>query len=135
MRPQFGHQCTKKIVLHWENVQRRATCLVNSLTGRTFEDILKALGLPILEYRRLKADVIDVYKIISQIDRVDIDTFFIMSELTTRGNSLKIFKPRSRRRVRASVFSNHVVGVWNCLINTVVTAPSLHSLKSRLNKH
>ena len=96
---------------------------------------MKTLGLPTLEYRRLRADVIQVYKILNQIDRVDIDKFFTMSELLTRGNSLKIFKPRSRLKVRSSVFSNRVVDVWNSLPNAVVTAPSLNAFKSRLNKH
>ena len=125
----------KKDSITLENVQRRATRLVNSLSGRTYEDRLKTLGLPTLEYRRLRADVIQVYKILNQIDRVDIDKFFTMSELSTRGNSLKIFKPRSRLKVRSSVFSNRVVDVWNSLPNAVVTAPSLNAFKSRLNKH
>ena len=85
----------KKDSITLENVQLRATRLVNSLSGRTYEDRLKTLGLPTLEYRRLRADVIQVYKILNQIDRVDIDKFFTMSELSTRGNSLKNFKPRS----------------------------------------
>ena len=130
------------VILYWgincitlENVQRRATCLVNSLSGRTYEDRLKILGLSTLEYRRLKADVIQVYKILNQIDRVDIDKFFNMSELSTRGNSLKIFKPWSRLKVRSSVFSNRVVDVWNSLPNSVATAPSLNLFKSRLDKH
>ena len=125
----------KKDSITLENIQRRATCLVNSLSGRTYEDRLKILGLPTLEYRRLRADVIQVYKILNQIDQVDIDKFFNMSEQSTRGNSLKIFKPRSRLKVRSSVFSNRVVDVWNSLPNSVVTAPSLNSFKSRLNKH
>ena len=94
----------KKDSIMLENVQRRATRLVNSLSGRTYEDRLKVSGLPTLEYRRLRADVIQVYKILNQIDHVDIDKFFNMSELSTRGNSLKIFKPRSRLKVRSSVF-------------------------------
>ena len=126
----------KKDSITLENIQRRATRLVNSLSGRTYEDRLKILGLPTLEYRRLRADVIQVYKILNQIDRVDIDKFFFnMSELSTRGNSLKIFKPRSRLKVRSSVFSNRFVDVCNSLPNSVVTAPSLNSFKSRLNKH
>ena len=79
--------------------------------------------------------MIQVYKILNQIDPVDIDKFFNMSELSTRGNSLKIFKPGSRLKVRSSVLSNRVVDVWNSLPNSVVTAPSLKSFKSRLNKH
>ena len=103
MPPRFGHQCTKDSIT-LENVQRRVTRLVNSLSGRTYKDRLNTLVLPTLEYRRLRADVIQVYKILNQIDQVDIDKFFNMSELSKRGNSLKIFKPRSRLKVRYSVF-------------------------------
>ena len=125
----------KKDSIVLENVQRRATRLVNSLSGLTYENRLRALGIPTLEYRRLRADVVEVYKILNQIDRIDPNKFFTMSNLPTRGNSLKIFKRRSRLKVRASVFSNRVVDVWNSLPNNVVTAPSLNSFKSRLNNH
>ena len=79
--------------------------------------------------------ILQVYKILNQIDRVHIDKFFNMSDLLTRGSSLKIFKPRSQLKVRSSVLSNRVVDVWNSLANSVVTASSLNSFKSRLNKH
>ena len=125
----------KKDSIVLENVQRRATRLVNSLSGLTYENRLRALGIPTLEYRRLRADVVEVYKILNQIDRIDPKKFFTWSNLPTRGNSLKIFKRRSRLKVRASVFSNRVVDVWNSLPNNVVTAPSLNSFKSRLNNH
>ena len=109
-----------------ENVQRRTTSLVNSLSGRTYENRLKTLGLQTLEYRCLRADVIQVYKILNQIDRVDIDKFFTMSEMLTRGNGLKIFKPWLLLKVRSSVFfSDRVVDVWNSLPNSVVTDISL----------
>ena len=58
----------KKDSITLENIQKRATRLVNSLSGRTYEDRLKILALPTLEYRRLRADVIQVYKILYQID-------------------------------------------------------------------
>ena len=48
----------KKDSIALQIVQRMAKRLVNSLSGRTYEDILKILGLPTLEYRRLRADVI-----------------------------------------------------------------------------
>ena len=105
----------KKDSITLENVQRRETLLVNSLSGRTYEDREKPLGLPTLEYRRLRADVIQVYKILNQIDRVNRDKFFTMSFVSIRGNSLKIFKPRSQLKVRSGVFSNRVDDVWNSL--------------------
>ena len=64
--------------------------MVNSLKNRPYEARLKKLGLPSLEYRRLRSDVIEVYKILNQLDRVSINKFFtVMDETTTRGNSLK----------------------------------------------
>ena len=125
----------KKDSIVLKNVQRRATRLVSSLLGLTYENRLRALGIPTLEYRRLRADVVEVYKILHQIDRIDPNKFLTMSNLPKRGNSLKIFKRRSRLKVRASVFSNRVVDVWNSLHNNVMTAPSLNSFKSRLNNH
>ena len=132
MPPQFGHRCTKKDSITLDNVQRRAIRSVNSLSDRTLKDILKTLRLPTLEYRRLGPEIMQVYKILNQIDQVDIDEFFTMSELSTRGNSLKILKTWSGLKVRSSVFSNCVFDVWNPSPNSVVTLPSLNSFQSRL---
>ena len=71
-----------------DNSQRRATKMVNSLSNLTYEERLKKLGLPTLNYHRMTADVIEVYKIINQHDRVNVDKFFtIMENVTTRGNT------------------------------------------------
>ena len=100
----------KKDSIILENTQRRVTKMVNSLKELPYEARLKKLGLPSLEYRRLRSDVIEVYKILNQLDRVSINKFFtVMDETTTRGNSLKLFKKRSRTNIRANVFSNKVV--------------------------
>ena len=42
-----------------ENVQRRATRLVPALKGLSYPERLKRLGLPTLEYRRERADVVE----------------------------------------------------------------------------
>ena len=44
-----------------ENVQRRGTRMVKSLKDLPYEARLRKLGLPILEYRRERADQIQVY--------------------------------------------------------------------------
>ena len=52
----------KKDMIAIENVQRRATKLVKSIRHLTYQERLKILGLPSLEYRRERADVIEVFQ-------------------------------------------------------------------------
>ena len=50
-----------------ESVQRRATNLVPKIKNLTYPDRLRALNLPTCSYRRLRGDMIEVYKIIANI--------------------------------------------------------------------
>ena len=61
------HNKKDKITL--ENTQQRATRLVLSLKGMTYLDRLKHLGLPLLEYRCERADMVEVYKILNDTER------------------------------------------------------------------
>ncbi|MEW8547283.1 MAG: reverse transcriptase domain-containing protein, partial [Candidatus Thiodiazotropha sp.] len=123
-----------KIVI--ENTQRRATRLVPSLKGLSYPERLRRLGLPTLEYRRERADVVEVYKILNNIDLVNKEKLFQMATYqATRGHPLKLFKKRARLNMRANSFSVRVIDNWNNLPASVVMAPSLEAFKSRLNKH
>ncbi len=125
----------KKDRIAIENVQRRATRLVRSLKNQTYEQRLKTLGLPSLEYRRSRADMVQTYKIMQDIDLIDKNKLFTMASCTrTRGHSKKLFKRRARLNVRVNMFSNRVTDTWNSLTEDIVTAPSLNAFKSRLNK-
>ena len=116
-----------------ENEQRRATKLVSSISHLPYSERLCALGLPALEYRRERADVIQVYKVLHDIDKVDKKLFTLSEYTSTRGHSLKLFKLRSRLKIPANSFSNRVVDTWNSLPEQIVQAPSLNCFKSRLN--
>ena len=117
-----------------ENVQRRATKLVSGMSHLSYSERPLALRLPSLEYRHEKADVIQVYKILLDIDEVDKNKLFTLSEYTaTRGHSFKLFKRRLRLKIRANSFSNRVVDTWNSLPEQIVQAPSLNCFKSGLN--
>ena len=61
----------KKDKILIENVQRQATRLLKCLKHLSYEDRLKTLGLPSLEYRRERFDMIQVYKIMHCIEKVD----------------------------------------------------------------
>ena len=126
----------KKDVIVLENTQRRTTKIVNLSFNLPYEERLKQLWLPTLEYRRLRADVIEVYKIINQYDQININKFFtIMDNTTTRSNSIKLYKRRSRLNVRANIFSNREVNVWSSLPKEAVLAPSVNAFMSRPDKH
>ena len=54
--------CYKKDRIILENVQRRATKLVASCRNLSYPQRLRKLGLPTLEYRRERVDLIQVFK-------------------------------------------------------------------------
>ena len=129
------HPRYRRDKLEVEKIQRRATRLIPSLKGMSYEERLRALKLPSLEHRRRRGDMIQVFKILKGIDRLDPDQFFTMSaESTTRGHGLKMMKTFSRLGVRQNVFSQRVVNDWNSFPAEVVESPTLNTFKSRLDK-
>ena len=66
------------------------THLVKSVKHLSYPERLKKLGLPTLEYRRQRADVLQVFKILQGTDNVDSDKFFTLSSYqATRGHLYK----------------------------------------------
>ena len=117
-----------------ENAQRRATRIVPALRGLSYEQRLRELDLPTLEYRRKRYDLIQVYKIVHKIDDIDVSKFFDYSTTGLRGHILKLDKPKAKKALRKNSFALRVVSVWNDLPEEVVTADSVDSFKRRLDK-
>jgi len=57
--------------LEIEKIQRRATKFVPHLKDLPYEERLQALGLPSLQFRRRRGDMIQVFKIMRGLDRLD----------------------------------------------------------------
>jgi len=59
-----------------EGVQRRATKLITSIKDKTYEDKLRLVNLTTLETRRLRGDLIEVFKIFKGFDDLETTIFF-----------------------------------------------------------
>ncbi|CAL4249629.1 unnamed protein product [Meganyctiphanes norvegica] len=129
----------KKDINKLEKVQQRATRLVPELRGLTYEQRLKQLGLTTLEERRRRGDLIEVYKIMHGVDRVDRKQFFKLISEThshdTTGHNLRIWTPRSSGTHRRKYFDIRVIKDWNDLPSSVVHSQSLSIFKRKLDEH
>ena len=100
-----------------------------------YENRLNCTGLIKLEKRRARGDLIQVFKIIIGIDKVDYRDFFeIVNSDRTSGHILKLFKVGCKYEIRKNFFSQRVVNVWNGLSQEVVDAITVNSFKNRLDK-
>ena len=124
-----------------ENVQRRATKLIPELKTKSYEERLRILKLPSLCYRRRRSDILQMYKIIHNIDHMkeglscricgENQMFEATKSKTTRGHSYKM-QIQQATGVRANYFTTRVTPAWNSLPEEAVNAPSVNHLKNVL---
>ena len=89
-----------------------------------------------MEYRRNRGDMIQVYKIIKGLDRLESDKFFQFAHYgSTRGHSKKLYKKMSLKEARKNVFSQRIIDDWNSLNEEIVSAKNLSDFKSKLDLH
>ena len=127
-----------KDILAIEQVQRRATRLIPGMKEMPYEERLKALGLPTLMYRRERADIIQVYKILNRFEEVNFSSagsLKVINITHTRGHQFKLEKASTRTPYGQHRFKNRVVNPWNNLSEQTVCANSVNSFKSHLNSN
>ena len=118
-----------------EKVQRRATKMIEGFGRLSYDERLRRAGLTTLEERRIRGDLIETFKMVKGISKVDHTKFFSISENNrTRGNSYKLEKKQCNTNIRSSFFSQRIVNHWNGLPEEVVSAESVNTFKNRLDK-
>ena len=124
----------KKDIAVPERLQRLATRMMIDLRKLPYKDRLKRLNLFSLERRRLRGDLIEVFKYSRDPTSSPVAHLFTLrKESGLRGHSLTLSKVRSRLAVRYNFFANRVVNSWNKLPDVVVHSTSIECFKMALD--
>eukprot|EP00061_Rhincodon_typus_P017156 g45727.t1 len=65
----FWSPCYRKDIIKLESVQKRFTRMLPGMDGMSYKERLDRLGHVSLEYKRLRDDLVEAYKIMKGIDR------------------------------------------------------------------
>jgi len=107
-------------------VQRRFTKRLSGFSELSYEERLASLNCESLYSRRVKCDLVMCYRMLTGSVNIHTNAFFTRSYLsTTRGNSMKLFKPQITSVRDGNFFANRVISHWNySLSNSSVSSPS-----------
>ena len=127
----------KKLIEDIEKVQKRASKHVPGLSKLPYQDRLRALKLPTLQYRRYRGDMIEMWKITHEkYDPDVVGNLINLQESRARGHIYNVAKPALTKNldVRKFSFKMRVIEQWNNLPESVVTANTINTFKNRLDK-
>ena len=124
----------KKDIEKLERVQRRVTKLIPRLRNKSYEERLSELNLFSLSKRRLRGDLIEVFKIVKGIENMNVEKYFtIDTSNTTRNNGCKIIGKRFQTNEAKYFFFNRIVNIWNGLPSNVIDCSTVETFKKRLD--
>ena len=125
-----------------ENIQSRTTRLVPRLKRKNYEHKITELELTTLEIRRKRGDLIQFFKILKNIDKVEFrnkpSETFQGSNNRPAGNLMKkeiCFdrEPANIETLRDEFFTNRVIPLWYDLPLEVKEAKTVNSFKTGLD--
>ena len=128
-----------------ETVQKRMIRSLSDSGGGAYEDRLERAGLTTLKERRVRGDLIEAFKTLKGINKVNKDEWFDIrsSEITrpTRANTVVVegaatpkvdtlYKKPANNEVRNNFYTVRVARLWNELPETVKSAKTTNSFKT-----
>ena len=89
-----------------------------------YKERLERLKLPTLRYRRTRGDMIEVYKILTELGycRSGNLELELHKKSVTRGHNLKLVNSKCHYDLRKYSFAVRVVNIWNSLPDSVISA-------------
>ena len=124
-----------------EKVQRRFTKMVCQKTNTKFssyQDRLNIMNLDTLEIRRVRFDLMFMYKILNNIVDVDQNDLFKINRAAKiynlRSHNLQVQQDKySGSNIREHFFTERVIPTWNVLPIKIIESPNINTFKARLS--
>ena len=113
-----------------ELVQNKMSRLLRDSGVRSPEDRNNLLGITSHKTRRLRGDLINMFKYIEK-DQL----FTLCQNRRTRGNDKKLVRPNNYSTIKRHSFSYRSIDHWNNLPNDVVNSRTVNELKSNLDRY
>ena len=120
--------CSRGDILKMEKVQNKMTKLIPAGNLLNPHERNSALGLTTHEERRLRGDLINMYKHIENPS-----LFRMRNEPRFRGHSKTICIPISNCLIKKHSFSARSINKWNALPESVVNSENLNSFKRNID--
>jgi hypothetical protein len=113
--------------------------MISGLRGATYEEKLAKLGLTTLEERRHQTNMLQTFKILRGIDRMDSDAWFQRVDTSVRttrsaADPLNLKPQPARLGIRRNFFSNRVIEPWNLVPSELKNARTTVSFFKRAYK-
>ncbi|VDM02085.1 unnamed protein product [Schistocephalus solidus] len=119
-----------------EKIQRRVTKLVRGQSCLPYETRLSNLDLFPLDYKQLRGDLIQAFRMLWGLDccLASGDFFELATTSTLRGHPIKLRVTGARLDTRKFFFSNRVIKAWNALPADIIMSPSVDTLKRKFDQ-
>ena len=92
-----------------EKVQRRATKQVDGMNEMPYQDRMRKLKLPSMQYRRKRGDLIHMFKVAKGLDKILISDIAKKSnKLHLRGHNEKLDTRSARGEQRKKIFAENL---------------------------
>ena len=121
-----------------ENVQIRATKLVDGFSQLDYSERLSRLDIPTLIYRRARGDMIEIFKHFHSYDKNTLPNSFQLRDRISRKHTFQLHEGRPKDGVRG-IQSNFLyfrsARIWNDLPKNVVNSKCSITFKNNPDKH
>ena len=127
---------TKLYVQKIERIQEKMCNLIGDLRSLTYQEKLRKLKLQSLRARRIKHQLIFMYKMKYKFIDLCFDDFFQENNFKkTRGNAFKLKFPISKTKFRKNFFACSIIKHWNVLKTSDINVRNTHLFKKKVDNY